>query len=131
MSITLIAVPLCLAIGLILVRIFEIRQERMTFVSKNLRKLDDMSSRLFDFVDSLIVSSSDVAQVAQQSFVQKMWVGISHAVSAIKHVTDKTHDKIHGKKEIKEKGNASFFFQSVSDHKKQIQDDKGRPGREE
>ncbi len=129
MGIVLIAVPLCLALGLVIVRLFELRKEEVTGITKIVRKLDAPSTRLFDFVDSLVMSSSDVAVVAQQSFVQKMWSAVSHGVSAIKHITDKTHDTIQGKKEMKEKGHASFFFQSVSDHKKQVQDDKDRPNK--
>ena len=130
MDIALIAVPLCLALALIVVRLFELRKEKISKVMMFVRKLDVYADVVMKKVDNAVMSSSDVAYNTQKNLVIKIWNGLSHAVSGIKHIIDETHDKIQGKRNIKEKGHASFFFQSVSDHKESMKEGEDRPSKD-
>ena len=117
---TTLLIAFFLLMLMVSVRYYEIKKQKLTKISIYIRKGDIFVLKGYELFLILIEKLLVKLQEIKNSTFANSWKGLVSIINFIKHKIDIIHKKINGKTNIKEKGHASFYLQSVKEHKIEI-----------
>jgi len=114
---TALIILIVIAIALLLLRVYEVRKQRLTLFSKIVRGADVHLLKIIELFRRGVLFTKEGALKIKVIIFKVLKVWFVASITYLKKKIDIVHDRLNGKGKIKEKGSVSFFLRSVSEHK--------------